>query len=288
MRACLDAPSGGVCAGVLVNREDRRLRRRSPGGRRSGRGHAARARAWRVDRPFDLGCGDVGALAAPPGDSLRSSRLRRQRSSRRLSGGSRCRPARLASHARSAGAHSVGQLDWAAIAIGAALVAGDRVRLVMAHEPPFLCLLDGDTRQAELVRRRRAGVARALDAIRARRLLRRCADLRRERDLGAGCLAGNCLNPSARNSFATPPPSWPRAKPWMASCPTSSRSPDWATGWSSPGESAAAHTFGPSPRPAARLAPGSGCVFPGAGHVPQQSHPDDFVRTTLALIQGRC
>lgn len=178
----------------------------------------------------------------------------------------------------------VGNSIGAAIAIQTAL-ASERVLSVMAHEPPFLCLLDGDARYAELARRRRAGVARALDAIRvgdhiggARIFVESVTSapgawnalpeqLRREFIGNAAAFAaeGESLDGMVPDLSAMA-----GLGPRLVITHGERSSPYFRT--------IAENLLGALPR-------ARGCVFTSAGHVPQQSHPIDFVAKTIGLIQ---
>jgi pimeloyl-ACP methyl ester carboxylesterase len=156
---------------------------------------------------------------------------------------------------------------------------------VMAHEPPFLCLLDGDPRHAALARRRRAGVETALAAIRAgdhtagaRIFVESVTSapgaweglpehFRQEfvRNAAAFLAEGDSLDDVVPDLFAMA-----ELGPRLVVTHGERSSPYFRT--------IAQNLLAALPR-------ARSCVFVGAGHVPQQSHPNDFVAKTLALTK---
>jgi pimeloyl-ACP methyl ester carboxylesterase len=179
----------------------------------------------------------------------------------------------------------VGNSLGAVIAIEVALAAPDLVHTVIAHEPPFLRLLLDDPRLVELARRRQAGIARAVNAIRDG-----------DPALGARIFvesvtsapgAWEALPDPLRDQFLRNAPAFLAEGQSLDNCDPDLLGMDGL----GPrlvltrGEYSGPYFKAIIEKLVQALPRARSCILAHTGHVPQQSHPREFVAATLASIR---
>jgi pimeloyl-ACP methyl ester carboxylesterase len=179
-------------------------------------------------------------------------------------------------------AHSYG----ASIALRTAALHPRLVRSLAAHEPPLMWLLDGEGPHAAALRAFRESCARTEALLRAGRMADAARTFVDEVGLGPG--AWERLARSARETFARNAPTFlaeledPDALALELPSLRAYRGPALLTrGDGSP------PLYGPIlDRVAAALPQAARHTFAGAGHVPQVSHPRDWVALVEAFLSG--
>ncbi|ABS25796.1 alpha/beta fold hydrolase [Anaeromyxobacter sp. Fw109-5] len=179
-------------------------------------------------------------------------------------------------------AHSYG----ASIALRTAALHPGRIRSLAAHEPPLMWTLDGPGPHAPALQAFRVSCARTEAALREGRMRDAARTFVDEIGLGPG--AWERLARSARETFVRNAPTFlaeiedPDALALDLPALRAFRGPVLLTqGDQSP------PLYGPIlDRVAAALPQATRHTFAGAGHVPQVSHPRDFVRRIEAFLAG--